>query len=532
MTGPFNSTSAPVPYGTALRFNGLGAVDLSGDTNDLYPDTAPKPTGVVGTVFDWYQNFGLEPDGKTVYDWVDPTTALSRQKMLELWPRSNTIHAALSYPLTQAKWNIKPGKADPAHAKWFADMFAADTNQNGLKQPMQLVLHQAIGMCALHGKAFFELSTQIVDGKTFWREIAFRPPTTCALRRDSRTGELAGFQQLPTWVGTNLPNLGNKGEALKFDMAHSFLPLRGLDRDPVNGHADMQVVFQSWQTIQKVMVLLGFFMERQAIPKMVAESQDGADALALAQAVAKTKASGVIPTELTKKQAVHVLDTAGQGHTVFLDFVRFMEAAAANAILAGFLDLSNNQGRGSGGAYALSRDQSDFFMMTRQAAANELAEQVRWGLLAPLTLWNWGPDAVVPLFQFEPLAEADQAPTLGALQTLAPQSSQLAPEFWGELQLKAAGYLDMDVDKVAASIDEKRKQAEDMAKQMGQNMAGQQVAGAHAGVGQAANMVANGPPKPFVQVPKIAPRPTGGGGGGMIGAPARIGVPTMIGKPE
>src|SRR4029077_12203213 len=269
-------------------------------------------------------------------------------------------------------------------AAWFTDRFALDANVGGTCQPMQLIINQAIGMGALHGKAFFETTVQPTDdGKVFWREIEHRPNNTCALRRDSKTGRLAGFMQLPTWVGTNLPNL-NKGEPLRFDMAESFLPMRGIERDPVNGHADMTVVFQSWQTIQKGMVLLGVFLERQPIPKVGAESQELSDAMALAQATVKTKAAGVIPLDAAKKQAIHVYDTAGQGHTVFLDFIRFMEAAAANAILAGFLDLSNNQGKGAGGAYALSRDQSDFFMMTRQAAALELGGQLRWGFLGAL----------------------------------------------------------------------------------------------------------------------------------------------------
>ena len=520
-------------YGTPMTFADLnGHVDLAANPeSDLVPDKAPKPAGLVGTVFDWYQNFGLEEDGRTVYDWVDPTTALARQKMLELWPRSNTIYAAVTYPLMQAPWSIKPGKADPNVASCLVDQFALDTNKGGTKQPLQLVIQQTIGQSALHGKAFFELTAQDVGGRTFWREIAHRPPTTCSLRRDAHTGDLVGFQQLPAWVGTNLPAV-NKGEAIKFDLAHSFLPMRGLDRDPVNGHADMSVVFQTWQTIQKVMVLLGFFLERQAIPKMVAASQEYTDAAALARAVVQTKAAGVIPTDQSKKQAVSVLDTAGQGHTVFLDFVRFMESAAANAVLAGFLDLGTNMGRGGGGAYALSRDQSDFFMMTRQAAAKELAEQIRWGLLAPLTYWNWGPDATVPLFEFEPLAEADQAPTIGALQTLAPQSSSLAPEFWGELQLKAAGYLDMDIDKVAASIEKKQAEAEAQAKAMGALQQQAAAAGVHAGVAQAHDMVTQGAPKKFVQVPKIAKPPRGGGGGGgMVGAPARVGLPAPIGKP-
>jgi hypothetical protein len=478
--------------GTPLRFN------------DLLPDDAPKPRGLVGTVFDWYQNFGLDEDGKTVYDWTDPTVAAARVEMLEAWPRSSTIYAAVSLPLMQAKWNIKPGKAEDTVATWLADRFAADTNRGGTKQPLQLVINQAIGMGVLHGKAFFETTVQPADGdRVFWREIAHRHNATCSLRRDARTGDLVGFQQMPAWVGTNLPDRNN-GEPLRFDLAHAFLPLRGLDRDPVNGHADLAVVYRTWQTIQKVMVLLGFFLERQAIPKMVAESQDGADALALAQAVVKTKAAGVIPADVSKKQGVHTLDTAGQGHTVFLDFVRFMEAAAANAVLAGFIDLGNNQGQGAGGSYALSKDQSDFFMMTRQAHATELAEQIRWGLLAPLVLWNWGPDATVPLFEFEPLAESDQTPTLTALAGLAPQSSSVAPEFWGQLQTKAAGYLDMDVEKVAASVEEKRRQAEDMAKQMGQPPTAVAAAGVHAGVDQAAQLVGQGPPRRFVPVPKIA----------------------------
>jgi len=128
------------------------------------------------------------------------------------------------------------------------------------------------------------------------------------------------------------------------------------------------------------------------------------------------------------------------------------------SVLAGFTDLagiSAHSRTGSGGSYALSADQSEFFLAARQAVADEIAEAVSRDLIAKLCVLQFGADAKPPTLEIGPLSKRDKDRAMGMLTGLLTADHFNAPPGLIDLLIKStAGYLGLPVDQVAKLVDD------------------------------------------------------------------------------
>jgi len=433
--------------------------------NDASPDsaddatTARPPMGEeVGSAFDEGQLFGAFEDGD-VFESRD-FTPRDVQEMLRKDGKARTIEQVLTLPVMSAGWTIEASKGDTGEADFVRDALTRPANAGGMSTPMTLVISQAAA-AALYRKAFFERTFALRGGKVVYSKIAHRPVTTCEVRRDPTTAGFRGFRQFPYRPGGMLATDADNQDVDWVDIppGRAWVHIHGQHRDPLVGISELDVPLWCHTLKQKIRYLWYSFLEGQALPKAMVSHTDIGTAREYARTVNRLKNSSVMakPSQVS----VEAYESSGKGASEFQAALRWLDGEMAQSVLAGFTGLTEQ----ATGSYALSKDQSDFFLMSRKAAADELAAGITSWVIADLVRFNYGADAAMPHFEFGPLSDVSVDSALTTLTTLAgQQSSSLPAEFVLALAEKAAGYLELDSDKVRDALERAAQRAEERAK--------------------------------------------------------------------
>lgn len=398
--------------------------------------------------------------------------------------KAQTLEQVLSLPIRQAPFYINQGRSSKKVYDRIHRIMTSPANNGGMTTPMNLIIAQ---MCNafIYKKAFFE-KVWVEDEQgpgVKYGKVAFRPPSTCAIERDLKTGSFRGFRQMPI----RLEDTDEK----RFDPRRAFVYIHGTHRDPMEGVSDLTVTQWCYKTKQKIRFLWYQFLEGQALPKTVVKADDETEATAAAKKIIGLRSGGVVG--VSSRISTDVLESSGRGAAEFKAAMQWLDAEASSSVLAGFTDLGA-AATGGTGSFALSKDQTDFFLMSRQATAKEMQDYINQYLIADLVFWNFGPNEIAPLFQFGPISQDDAASSVALLQATAQtpvNQSVLPQEFFDELTLRVAGFLELDVVTVREGLDRARKEAEEQAAQSPDPgvAANPQVAGVKAAVDTATNAV-------------------------------------------
>jgi hypothetical protein len=324
-----------------------------------------------------------------------------------------------------------------------------------MSTPLDLLIAQMTEAC-VYRRAYFERVYRVRDdGRIVYDKVAYRPAATCYLARDEKTGEFAGFKQYTYIKGT--------WQYVIIGADRAFVHIHGANRDPMVGKSDLEVAFHLYDTKQKILYLMASFLENQSIPRARAKvHKPGAhtEAEAFAERAAGLKSGGVIAE--TEEEELIAFEASHGATSDFNAALSYLDSQMLDSVLAGFLNLTGaHSGRGS---YALSRDQSQFYMQNRQGAAKELALTVtaggamatQAGLCSDLVRWNFGPQGKVPRLVFDSLTQTDTTDQLVAIfQTLASTPTPpLSRDFVNILAAKVADLLNLDQAKVEKALAE------------------------------------------------------------------------------
>lgn len=422
---------------------GNGTVDLA--------ERLSAPEGELGSAVDSYREF-LSLDGLNVLG--QDFSARRLDEMLRRDGKARSIEQALTLPLRSAQWSIEATDGDRGEAEFIRAALTRSANADGMSTPLELVLGQATSAC-LYRRAFFEKVFKAEDGRVVYDKLALRPAATCKYLYDRRDGAFKGFSQ---YVGDDHPGADEMGRiTIAPDRAWVFV--YGQHRRPVEGVSDLETVYSLYEAKQKVRFLWFVFLENQTMPKAVVKDESGDQNAPgkLARKVATLKGGGVVG--IGKDQTVEPYETSNAAADAFRDAIRFLDSEMSGSVLAGFTDLAGAAASGRG-SFALSSDQSDLFLQSRQAALVELGASLTNFVIADLCRWNFGISAAVPQFKFGPLVPEHADKALEMLQSLAGQERPLVPqEFIDMLIEKVASYLGLNADVVAKAIRARQAQA-------------------------------------------------------------------------
>lgn len=412
----------------------------------------------IGTSFDWGQRLFAYYGGGDVFDYGE-WTSRDMKTMFSRDGLCSAVESALTLPLREADFDITGAKGDKGEHELATSVLLTPDHGGGMQTPNADLVGQ-ITSGQIYRRAFFEKVWKIrdTDGKVVYDKIAFRPSSTCQARYNARTGQAHGFrQQIWLFGGQLMTRAAHQKVPGYADIPHvrSFIYTHGKHREPLTGASEMEVSYWCYQTKMKLLYLWYHFLETQALPRVIVYGTDQPTANDRADSIAALKSSGVVGMEYPAQgqpKAFDVMESNADSGKFFSEALAFLEGWQVHSVLAGFMALTSSA-TGGKGSYALSQDQSSFFLKSRQGVAFEIAQAYSNQVIQPLVLLNFGPDAAFPQAKFGPLQDEQQQ----ALLTLFGQISA-APALHIPIQVvdliteRMASILQLDVDQVHQAL--------------------------------------------------------------------------------
>jgi hypothetical protein len=445
----------------------------------------------IGTSFDWGQRlFAYYGDGD-VFDYGE----WSSRDMKTMFSRDgicSAVEGALTLPIREADFTITGAKGDKGELELAQSVLLTPDHLGGMITPnAELIGQMTSGQ--IFRRAFFEKVWKIreSDGMIIYDKIGFRPSATCQARYNARTAAPHGFRQQVWLFGGQLMAQAARQKVPGYvDIPHirSFIYTHGKHREPLTGTSEMEVSYWCYQTKMKLLYLWYHFLENQALQRLVVYGNDQGEANTRASDIAQLKSSGVaglIHPENGQK-AFDVIEQSQDAGKYFADALGWLEGWQTHSVLAGFMALTGSS-TGGKGSYALSQDQSSFYLKSRQGVAKEIAESITLDLIRPLIVLNFGPQAAFPTWKFGPLQDEQ----IQALLTLFGQMAA-APVLHVPLPVfdliteRMATILQLDVDQVHEAL---TSTANQRAEQLMQNAPPGMPPEAAAGIGAMNGMV-------------------------------------------
>jgi hypothetical protein len=424
---------------------------------DLKPATRREILGKeLGTQFDMSNRlFAYFGDGD-VFDYGE-WTSRDMKGMFRRDGICQAIESVLTLPIREADYTIEPAKGDQGEAELAHSVIMTPDAFGGMQTPVSELVGQ-ITSAQVYRRAFFEKVWKIRedDGAVIYDKLAFRPPATCQAKYTDRGGVPNGFRQQVWLFGGNLKTLSTQKVPGYVDIpkVRSYIYTHGKHREPLTGVSEMDVAYWCYQTKMKILYLWYHFLENQALPRVIVYGNDQPEANTRADDIAALKSSGVVGITHPEagQKAFDVIENSGDAGKFFLDALGFLEGWQTHSVLAGFMALTGSA-TGGKGSYALSQDQSSFYLKSRQGVAKEIASSITQDVLTPLVAVNFGPRAAFPRWKFGPLQDEQ----IQALLTLFGQMSA-APVLHVPLPVfdliteRMATILQLDVDQVHEAL--------------------------------------------------------------------------------
>lgn len=406
-----------------------------------------------------------------------------KDDMLKVDGKAETLLQALILPVMNARQSILKDNASNAVHEFIQRALLSPANNGGMSTPLRMVIAQML-MASAYRKSYHEkvFTDRELDGKLriVYDKLAWRPPTTCAIVRDKVHGSFRGFRQMPIRYEDT--------EEVWIKPQRSLVYIHNQHRNPLEGKSDLDIAHWCFITKQKIRFLWYQFLEGQSLPKTIVQARTETEANKAASKIVTLRSGGVVG--LTDAITATAFESSGKGAAQFKEALDWLNGEASGSVLAGFTDLGAAAVSGTG-SFALSKDQTSFFQMGRDAEAREIEETINQFVIADLVKYNFGPGTPCPIFNFGPIQEDDAQMSVALLQAVSQSPNQVLPkEFLDELIERVAGLLGLNTQVVRAGLTKAGDQASAQlqAANPGNPFAAKvgQVAG---GVGAAANAV-------------------------------------------
>ena len=312
-------------------------------------------------------------------------------------------------PIRSARWAVEPGGDD---AKSIEIAEAVEAN---LLEEMSITwddfLRHALLMLPF-GFMVFEKVWERRDGELRYRKLAPRMPASIDKWDMELDGGLKGVQQLVWANGT---------------FERPYIPIEKLlvftnRKEGANwaGMSLLRAAYKHWYYKDNMYRVDAIAMERHGVGvpyvKMSAEAavEDYEEAADILQSLHAHERSYVVGKHCWEEFSMVGIDRPTQSVVSLKDSIQHHDVMIARSILAQFINLGSTET----GSYALSEDQSSFFLMALQAVANQITDVMNTYAIKPLVNVNWGPQDKYPRLAYSKLEQRDLFTYGDAIQKL------------------------------------------------------------------------------------------------------------------
>jgi hypothetical protein len=364
------------------------------------------------------------------------------REMLSTDGNPRKLEQVLTLPIRSADWEIRGSGTIP------------DFVRDNLDPMMDKLIAQCCSAIA-YRKAFFETVWTMDGENVVYDSIQMRPATSCQAAYDLDTGTKDGFRQRVAPISAM--EVGQAGW-VRIPPEKAFIYIYGTHREPLLGVSDLDVSLFCWQNIKKLRFLWCQYLEQQSLPKVVVYGDDPQQAVDNAQMIADASASASIPIERRidpAQKTFELLESSGKGADQFEKAIMYFESQQTQSVLASFMDLAQNASHAKAGSNALSADQSEFYLASRQAVADEIGLQITEGIIGPLVTHNFGPDVEIPDLHFAPIGNRQTDRALNLLMTIVTAEKPTVPEeFVGFLINQVSAAMGLDTTDVSDAVEQ------------------------------------------------------------------------------
>lgn len=329
--------------------------------------------------------------------------------MLENDNMARALDKVHTLPLLSVDFDIEPHKNDSGEAEFVRTVLFADEFEGGMTTSIETFLEQMWG-ALVRKRAFFEKVWRVapelpaIDGvqPVAYHKLAWAPPDTCNVRQDAN-GSFNGFAQLGVRrPPARTPRSRSMVREL-FDPEKAFVFIHDQAHAPLVGRSIFDASYKDHVNKKKLEYLWWQYCQRQALAS-IKGTYEGADPngdKAMRDKALEMMGGGVLIGK--KGEEYEWWGAPGNPGAAFKEGALYLNQQMALGSLAGFLNLPADDGTGS---YALSADQSDFFIITLQRYLNLAAHELTNFVVAPLLRHNYAKPAF-PRWKFAKLRDDD-----------------------------------------------------------------------------------------------------------------------------
>lgn len=306
------------------------------------------------------------------------------------------LYNMMVMPILGSSWTIEADdiESDNAieQAAWVEETLRMPPHKGGMSTPFDLVLAQAL-RAVVEGFSAFEKVLDVVDGKIVFKKIAWRDPTTVSMLQDDRGG-FAGLKQRAY--------IGKEYKEVEIPLERSFVYTYGKEFHNLKGRSAFTSAYSAYDKKRRLLYLAEQQAQSDALKLKVVEGKEGGGQAELNETVEEIdnlgfKATAGVPN------GYKVTSLNDSGGLNLMPFIEFQNSEMARSVLAMFILLGT--GSNSGGSYALSQDQSDFFIQALMSIRNSIASHITSYLISDLYDYNFATPEY-GTFKFEDITDS------------------------------------------------------------------------------------------------------------------------------
>jgi len=279
---------------------------------------------------------------------------------------------ACKLPLMVARWDVAPASDDPL------DVQIAETVKEDLFDGWDDFLRQALIMLDF-GHMVFEKVWELRDGRYTWRKLAPRLPRSLVEWHITDDGELDYVVQQAM--------IGNNFDQVPIPAAKLFVFTHEREGSNFRGISLLRAAYKHWYYKNNLYAIDGIAAERHGVglasftyPDQATQAQKDAVKEIGERLHSHERAYEAHPESIK----FDLKGVQGQLHDIMRS-IDHHDLQIVRSILAQFMNL----GAKSTGSYALSQDQSQFFLMALQAVGRNVCNTVNHQGIKEMVDYNW-----------------------------------------------------------------------------------------------------------------------------------------------
>jgi len=428
-----------------VQGNKLGKIaNIKSNIVNLAKEPAPQMGGEIGTS----QNGSLPSIFDEEFIDMSKVQVEDYKLMLDSDGTIQALYNSIVMPLLGSNWTIEADDDSPQaieQAEWVEETLRKPPHKGGMSTPFDLVIAQAL-RAIVEGYAGFEKVYEISDEqKIVFKKIAWRDPTTLRLRTDDRGG-FNGLRQ-KAFIGSEYLDV-------TIPLERSWVYTYGKEWHNMRGRSIFTPAYAAYDRKRRLQYLAEQQAQSDALKLKILKGKENANQSDLDYNTA-------IVDEVGFKATVAIpfgydIETLNSGDGMdLMPHIEFQNAEMARSVLAMFILL----GTGSNtGAYALSSDQSDFFIQGLMSIRKSLENHITSYLIPDLYKFNFE-TPLFGTFKFEDITDSTiDLLTQSFIKII--EKDHLPESVIEGIVQKMADKLEIDVDLMAEAA-EKEKEKED-----------------------------------------------------------------------